>query len=68
MRKQKVFETAQQLISEGKKPSVEMLSEELDYHPADIHRCLNALEKQKMVETYSKEIFDNKIRMVSVKR
>lgn len=68
MRKQKVLETSRELIEEGKKPSVEMLSAELDYHPADVHRLLNALEKEKQVETYPREVLGNKIRMVSVKR
>lgn len=68
MRKQKVLEQAKQMIEDGRKPSVEALSEELDFHPANVHRCLNALEKQKKVETYSKEVLGNKVRMVGVKR
>lgn len=68
MRKQKVLETARDLIEEGRKPSVEALSEELGFHPADVHRCLNALEKEKKVETYSREVLGNKVRMVGVKR
>lgn len=68
MRKQKVLKTAQEIIQKGNKPSVEALSNELNYHPTDIHRCLNALEKEDKIETYSKEIFGNKMRMVGVKR
>jgi Mn-dependent DtxR family transcriptional regulator len=68
MRKQKVLEKAQQLVREGEKPSVEKLAQELDFDPGSVHRCLNALEKDKKVETYSKEVFGNKMRMVGVKR
>lgn len=63
-----MLDKAEELIDEGRKPSVEALSEELDFHPADVHRCLNALEKEKKVETYSKQVLGNKIRMVGVKR
>ncbi|PSH01246.1 MAG: hypothetical protein BRC26_04000 [Nanohaloarchaea archaeon QH_8_44_6] len=68
MRKQKVLETAQEIIQDGRKPSVEMISSELGFDPGSVHRCLNALEKEKEVETYSKEVFGNKMRMVGVKR
>jgi Mn-dependent DtxR family transcriptional regulator len=68
MRKQKVLETAQELVKDGEKPSVIRISQELDFDPNSVHRCLNALEKEKKVETYSKEVFGNRMRMVGVKR
>lgn len=68
MRKEKVLEAAKELIDRGEKPSVEKISAELEFHPSDVHRCLNALEKQKKVETYSREVFGNKMRYVGVKR
>lgn len=68
MRKQKVLETARKLVENGEKPSVQKICMELDFDPQSVHRCLNALEKDKQVETYSKEVFGNKIRMVGVKR
>ncbi|MFT4868268.1 MAG: Mn-dependent DtxR family transcriptional regulator [Candidatus Nanohaloarchaea archaeon] len=68
MRKQKVLETAQELVKNGEKPSVIRISQELDFDPNSVHRCLNALEKEKKVETYSKEVFGNRMRMVGVKR
>lgn len=68
MRKEKVLQTSRELIEKGEKPSVQKLSAALSYDPASIHRCLNALEKEKKVETYSKELFGDKIRMVGVKR
>lgn len=68
MRKQEVLQKARETIEEGRKPSVESLSSELEYHPAGIHRCLNALEKEDQVETYSREVLGRKIRMVAVKR
>lgn len=68
MRKQNVLKKAQEIIQKGNKPSVQKLCQELDYPPQHVHRCLNALEKDGKVETYSKEVFGNKNRMVSVKR
>lgn len=67
-RKEQVLEAAKKMVSEGEKPSVQKISSELDFHPADVHRCLNALEKDKQVETYSKEVLGNRMRLVGVKR
>lgn len=68
MRKQKVLEKAREIVEKGEKPSVEKISAELEFDPGSVHRCLNALEKEKKVETYSREVFGNRIRMVGVKR
>jgi Mn-dependent DtxR family transcriptional regulator len=68
MRKQKVLEKAQELVREGEKPSVQKISHELEFDPGSVHRCLNALEKESKIETYSKEVFGNKMRMVGVNR
>ncbi|MFB6208767.1 MAG: helix-turn-helix domain-containing protein [Candidatus Nanohaloarchaea archaeon] len=68
MRKEEILERSRQMIEEGEKPSVETLARELEYHPASVHRLLNALEKEDRVETYAREILGEKVRMVAVKR
>lgn len=68
MRSQKVKEKAQEIIKEGNKPSARVLSEHLGFSEPDVHRCLNSLEKKGEVETYTKEVFGQKHRLVGVKR
>ncbi|MFO7793552.1 MAG: hypothetical protein R6V35_01090 [Candidatus Nanohaloarchaea archaeon] len=68
MRPEKLKEKAEEIIEEGKKPSVQLLSEELDWTEEDVHSCLNTLEKRGEIETYVKKPFNRKIRFVSVKR
>lgn len=68
MRKQKVKQHAQKLIQDGTKPSAVLLADQLEYNIADVHRCLNSLEKNGEVETYTKELFGTQHRMVGVKR
>jgi hypothetical protein len=67
-RKQKVLETAEEIIQAGNKPSATKLSQELSWAEEDVHRCLNLLEKSGKVETYTKTAFGNRMRMVSVFR
>lgn len=55
-------------MQEGEKVSAKKLSQEMDWIEEDVHRCLNALEKEGLVETRAKEILGRKIRMVSVFR
>lgn len=68
MRKQKVKQQAQNIIEEGNKPSAVLLADRLDYNIADVHRCLNSLEKDGEVKTYTKKLFGRRHRMVGVKR
>lgn len=68
MTKQKVLEAAQELVEKGEKPSAQKISAEIDIHPSNVHRFLNALEKEKKVETYSREVLGNRMRMVGVRR
>lgn len=68
MRKERVKKKARELVEEGRKPSATLLAEELDFTLPDIHRCLNSLEKQGDIETYTKEVFGARNRMVGVKR
>ncbi len=63
-----VKEKAVELIREGRKPSALALARELEFDEADVHRCLNYLEKQKEVETYRKDVLGTEHRMVGVKR
>lgn len=65
-RKQKVVEKTEQLIEEGGKPSTQLLSQELGMHPGDIHRCLNILEKEGEIRTYSREFNGRKIRFIKL--
>lgn len=68
MRSEKVKKKAQQIIKEGNKPSARVLSDQLGFSEPDIHRCLNSLEKQGKIETYTKEVFGQKHRLVGVNR
>lgn len=66
MRKNQIYHSSLQVIKEGKEPSVEELSRYTGFPVQDVHRCLNALEKEGRLSTYSKDIFGRKIRMVSI--
>lgn len=68
MRSEKLKEKTKDLINEGKKPSVQLLAQEMNWIEEDVHSCLNALEKKGEVETYVKNVLGRKIRLVSVKR
>lgn len=68
MRPEKVKEQAQKIIREGNKPSARLIAEKLDFTEPDVHRCLNSLEKKGEVQTYKKEVFGQKHRLVGVKR
>lgn len=68
MRTEKLKEKAEELIEEGRKPSVQLLRQELNWVEEDVHSCLNALEKKGEVKTYTKKFLGRKIRLVSVKR
>ena len=58
----------EKLIEGGERPSVELLAENLGWIKEDVHSCLNTLEKSGEVETYVKEIWGRKIRLVALKR
>jgi DNA-binding MarR family transcriptional regulator len=68
MRTEKVKEKAQDIIKEGNKPSAKVLSDQLGYSEPDVHRCLNSLEKKGEIETYTKEVFGRRHRLIGVKR
>lgn len=67
-RKQELLQASKNLIQDGEKLSARKLSQEMDWMEQDVHRCLNALEKEGLVETRSKEVLGRKIRMISVFR
>lgn len=67
-RHKKVLEKAEYIISQGRKPSAAVISEELGWPENDVHRCLNSLEKKNKVETYSKAFNGRKHRLIGVKR
>ena len=55
-------------MEEGRKPSVGALKDELSWMEQDIHRLLNALEKDGDIETYSRNVLGEKKRLVSIYR
>jgi DNA-binding MarR family transcriptional regulator len=67
-REEKLKKVLGEQIDQKRRPSIELLSEELGWPVQDVHRIVNSLEKKKEVESYSKEVLDRKIRMVSLKR
>ncbi|MFB6115120.1 MAG: hypothetical protein ABEK04_02425 [Candidatus Nanohalobium sp.] len=68
-RKKQVRETARQIIENGDRPSAALLAQKLEWPLHDIHRCLNALEKDGEVSTYTEELMkDKKMRMVGLQR
>lgn len=67
-RTEKVLEKARKAINEGQKPSVSQLSRDLGWAEPDVHRCLNSLEREGTVKTYSKEVFGQKHRFVGLNR
>jgi len=68
VRTEKVKQKAKQIIKEGNKPSAKIISDQLDYSEPDVHRCLNSLEKKGEIETYTKQVFGQKHRLIGVKR
>jgi DNA-binding transcriptional regulator YhcF (GntR family) len=68
-RQRKVKQKAREVIENGKRPSARLLAEELEWSEADVHRCLNILEKRGEVESYRKEVMKGKkMRMVGLNR
>lgn len=67
-REEKLKKVISEQIEQKRRPSVQLLSEELGWPVQDVHSIVNSLEKKKEVESYSREVFDRKIRMVSLKR
>lgn len=56
------------IIENGNKPSAGLLSRELGWAEEDVHRCLNALEREGEVSTYSRDVFGVKHRLVGLNR
>lgn len=67
-RAEKVMEKASELVKDSQKPSASRLAQELQMQEADVHRCLNFLEKNCEIDTYTREVLGRKHRMVGVKR
>lgn len=67
-RQEKVKQKSKELIDQGIKPSATTIAQELQWTTNDVHRCLNILEKNQEIQTYTKEVFGAKNRFVSVKR
>lgn len=68
-RKNQVKEKAREVIETGQRPSARLLAEKLDWSEADVHRCLNILEKDGEASTYRKEVMKGeKYRMVGLNR
>ncbi|WEL19125.1 hypothetical protein [Candidatus Nanohalococcus occultus] len=67
-RAEKVREKAVEIINESQKPSAVRVAQELEMTESDVHRCLNVLEKQKKVNTYTKEVLGARHRMIGVNR
>lgn len=67
-RARRVREKARELVERGEKPSASRLAQELDFEEGDVHRCLNFLEREGEVETYTREALGRKHRMVGVNR
>lgn len=67
-RARKVKERASEIIEAGGKPSAERISQETGMPEGDVHRCLNFLERNGEVETYTKKMLGQKLRMVGVNR
>lgn len=67
-RKQKVLEKCEEIMEEGRKPTVGALRDELSWMEQDVHRLLNALEKDGDIETYTRHVLGEKKRLVSIYR
>lgn len=68
-RKKQVKEKTREIIEDSRRPSARLLAEKLEWSEADIHRCLNILEKEGKASTYRKEVMKGeKMRMVGLNR
>lgn len=67
-RAKKVREKARDLVHEGSRPSAVKIAQELEFSEDDVHRCLNFLEREGDLETYTREVLGRKHRMVGVNR
>lgn len=65
MRKEEIYNGAVKILKEGRNPSAQELSRYSDFPIQDVHRCLNALEKEGRLRTYPKKVIGRKIRIVS---
>ncbi len=67
-RAEKVKQKAREIVDQGSRPSALKIAEELDFTEDDVHRCLNFLEAEGEVRTYTSEVFGTRHRMVGVNR
>lgn len=68
-REKHVKEKAREIIDDGRRPSARLLADELGWSEADVHSCLNILERDGEIESYRKEVMKGeKMRMVGLNR
>ncbi|MFQ3307887.1 MAG: DNA-binding IclR family transcriptional regulator [Candidatus Nanohaloarchaea archaeon] len=67
-RQEELHEKIREVVDEGNKPSAAHLSRELGWPQNDVHRCLNILERDGKVFTYTKEALGTQMRLAGVKR
>ncbi|AOV94559.1 hypothetical protein AQV86_01375 [Nanohaloarchaea archaeon SG9] len=68
-REDKLKEKAREVIENGDRPSARLLAEKMGWSKADIHRCLNILERRGEIKSYRKEVMKGeKMRMIGLNR
>lgn len=68
-RQDKLREEIQDIIDDGERPSARLLADQMNWSEADIHRCLNILERKGEIKSYRKEVMKGKkMRMVGLRR
>lgn len=67
-RAEKVRQKAREIVEQGSRPSALKIAEELEFTEDDVHRCLNFLEQEGEVRTYTSEILGTRHRMVGISR
>jgi predicted ArsR family transcriptional regulator len=67
-REEELQKKIREIIDEGNKPSAAHLSRELGWTQNDVHRCLNMLERDDKVFTYTKNAFGRDMRLAGIKR
>lgn len=63
-----VKEAIEGMIDEGEKPCALKIAEKLDYTVDDVHRCLNYLERENDIESYTRSLGERNYRFVSLFR
>lgn len=63
-----VHNEIERMISQGEKPSAKKIAETLEYSSEDVHRCINFLEQENKVKSYTKTVMGNRYRFLSLYR